>query len=220
MSLSVDAADMTSGPVRVYAITDSRRVPAIRGMRAVRVGRLAALITDGRRALAPTPTSLRRYHRTIAAIAAELPAALPVRYGTAMTEAELMMALGLRAASLTETLRRVRGRVQMTVRVLAADPPNRAPALPARPSETGRAYLRRRAATVRHIPGFDEVRTALRRWIEDERVERHGDVISVYHLVPRRAAVAYVRTAEGALARSTLRGVVSGPFPPYAFSAW
>ena len=63
------------------------------------------------------------------------------------------------------------------------------------------------------------MRSALGAWIVEERVERKGEVVSVYHLIRRQAAAAYGRAATAALARAGLRGVVSGPFPPYAFSA-
>ena len=79
--------------VTVYAITNSRTVPDIPGLRALRVGTLAALVTDTRRTPAPSPANLRRYHRTIAAIADALPAALPARFGTLMTEPELVPAV-------------------------------------------------------------------------------------------------------------------------------
>lgn len=209
--------------VTVYAITNSRTVPVIPRLRAVRVGTLAALVADTRRTPAPTPANLRRYHRTVAAIADALPAALPARFGTLMTEAELAIVLHARAPSLIAALRRVRGRVQMTLRLTGArsrrgEPSGPPPAKPV--TGSGLAYLRALAVRERDIPGFDGVRTQLRSWIEEERVERRGDVVSVYHLVPRRSAGAYARTAARSITDAGLRGVVSGPFPPYAFSAW
>ncbi len=225
--------------VTVYAITNSRTVPDIPGLRALRVGTLAALVTDTRRTPAPSPANLRRYHRTIAAIADALPAALPARFGTLMTEPELAIVLQARAPSLIATLRRVRGRVQMTLRLTSALRRRAGPSPldsargalsasrrggrsgppPAKPV-SGREYLRELAASDRDIPGFDTVRQALESWIEEERVERRGEVVTVYHLVPRRSSAAYARTATRSIPAAGLRGVVSGPFPPYAFSGW
>ena len=209
--------------VSVYAITSSRAVPAIRGMRVVRVGTLAALVTDTRRPPAPTPANLRRYHHVLAAIADAMPAALPARFGTTLTEPELALVLHMRSKSLADTLRRVRGRVQMTIRLTGA--PKQTENVVTRRAEkktarSGREYLLARAARERDLPGFNGIRDVLGRWIEEERIERRGNVVSVYHLVPRRTAAAYARAASEAIAAAGLRGIVSGPFPPYAFSGW
>ena len=212
---------MRSKAVSVYAVTNSRTVPDAPGLRPVRVGNLTALVANARRAPAPTAANLRRYHETIAAIAAVLPAVLPVRFGTIMTEPELVLVLRARAKSLTETLRRVRGGVQMTLRLAGVPQRQDAGAIrpPAGRARSGLDYLRQRAARERDVPGFEAVRSALDAWIVEERVERKGEVVSVYHLIRRQAAAAYGRAATAALARAGLRGVVSGPFPPYAFSA-
>jgi len=42
---------------------------------------------------------------------------------------------------------------------------------------------------------------------------------SVYHLVPRASAGVYRRALEAAARDAGLRVVVSGPWPPYAFSS-
>jgi Gas vesicle synthesis protein GvpL/GvpF len=209
-----------SRAVSVYAVTNSRTVPDAPGLRPVRVGNLTALVASARRAPAPTAANLRRYHETIAAIAAVLPAVLPVRFATIMTEPELVLVLRARAKSLTETLRRVRGGVQMTLR-LAGVPQQDAAAVrpPGGRARSGMDYLQQRAAREREVPGFEAVRSVLGAWIVEERVERKGEVVSVYHLIRRTAAPAYRRAATAALVRAGLRGVVSGPFPPYAFSA-
>jgi hypothetical protein len=212
--------------VRVYALTTSRLVPPIAGvqLRAVRVGMLTALVADARRVPAPTPANLRRYHHTIAAIADALPAALPARFGTVMAEAELAIIVHARAKSLTAALRHVHGAVQMTTRLIQEGAEQGTGGRGRRAGQSrpqsGVAYLRSRAAQEHDVPGFDSVRAAVQHWIRDERVERQGDIVSVYHLVPRRAAAAYARVAKERIAAAGLRAVVSGPFPPYAFSSW
>ena len=208
--------------VGVYAITGSRLIPETPGvrLRAVRVGALTALVSDVRRSPAPIPAHLRRYHGVIAAIADALPAVLPVRFGTVMTESELAIVLHSRAQTFGAALARVRGNVQMTVRLVTAhrDRPSTSP--PVRSMASGTSYLQSRAVSAREIEGFAPVRAALARWIRDERVDRSGAIVSVYHLVPRRSSSAYARAAERTLAAAGLRAVVSGPFPPYAFSSW
>ena len=209
--------------VSVFAITSSRAVPDVPGVRVVRVGRLAALVSDTRRPPAPTAANLRRYHRLLAEIADAVPAVLPARFGTTLTEPELAPVLRLRSKSLADTLRLVRGRVQMTIRLTGApERPGSVGTTRAAKKTTGsgREYLLDRAARARDLPGFNEIRPRLHRWIDEERIERRGHVVSVYHLVPRRSAAAYARAASEAIAAAGVRGIVSGPFPPYAFSGW
>ncbi|HTM02944.1 MAG TPA: GvpL/GvpF family gas vesicle protein [Vicinamibacterales bacterium] len=209
--------------VGVYAITGSRLIPETPGvrLRAVRVGALTALVSDVRRSPAPIAANLRRYHRAIAAIADAVPAVLPVRFGTVMTESELAIVLHSRARTFRSALAHVRGKAQMTVRLVTGNRGRRPLASPPVKSvASGTAYLQSRAAGAREIEGFAPVRAALARWIRDERVERNGAIVSVYHLVPRRSSSAYAGAAERTLAAAGLRAVVSGPFPPYAFSSW
>lgn len=214
---------MTSGTVTVYAITSSRIVPQIAGLRlrALRVGPLTALVASARRAPAPTTAALRRYHQTITAIAAALPAVLPARFGTRMTEPELATVLHLRAAAFRAALKQVSGRVQMTLRLTGTgtNTEQRAAGGGRTASrESGTAYLRS-LASQSQVPGFAPIREALGRFIKAERVEHQGAVTSIYHLVPRRSAGAYATAAAEALSASGMRAVVSGPFPAYAFTA-
>jgi hypothetical protein len=163
---------------------------------------------------------------------------------------ELRLVLRARQDTFRRALRAVRGRTQMTLRVaLTGDPGSgagdpgsgtgdpgsgtgasgsgilrpdpRSPIL--NPASLGTAYLRGRLeARVRQdtVPGFDPIRTAVRRWVRDERVERHGRVASIYHLVPRGSVDAYRRGVMRAAEAGGLRVLVSGPFPPYAFSTF
>ena len=88
---------------------------------------------------------------------------------------------------------------------------------------TGTDYLRTRAAAAareREVAGFEPIRSAVRRWIRDERVEKHARVASVYHLIPRASAESYRSAASRAAAASGTRSVISGPWPPYAFASW
>jgi hypothetical protein len=84
---------------------------------------------------------------------------------------------------------------------------------------SGTDYLKQRAAEQR-APELDPVRTSIATWIKDERVERRGAVVSVYHLVPRRSAEAYRSALERAADAQGVRLLVSGPWAPYAFTQW
>jgi hypothetical protein len=234
----------------VYAITPaSARLPAATGMRReplrlYRAGALAAVAGDIRGVPAATPDSLRMYDGTVRRLAASLPALLPVRFGTCVTDADDLRAiLRSRERSLRRALAHVRHRVQMTVRLLAdtgeADtesgptPSRSDSAAPAsadargggavRPS-AGTLYLRERADAARrarHVAEFEPIRSAVERWVRDERIERQGPKTSVYHLIPRAAASAYERAALRRARSMNLRIVVTGPWPPYAFvEAW
>ena len=224
----------------VYAIIDGARVPPpvvepSARLRAINVGRIAAVVGHRRHAPAPTLRNIRQYHRTVSAIAATVPAILPARFGTLVVEEELSFILRTRAASLRTALKHVRGRVQMTARV-----PNRSGELPPGTeaheapdleggSKSGRSgsdgpgtrYLRNRVS-----PEDRETRrllTPLRRsvqgWVHDEQVLDRAGVTSVYHLVSRRSAATYARALRAAAQKAGLDIVVSGPFPPYAFAA-
>jgi hypothetical protein len=221
----------------VYAVASppDRRV-AVKGvggerLRAVTVGRITAVIGELPRAPTPIDAALRKYDRVVQALSLRLSALLPARFGTCVQDlAELSFILQSRQETFQHSLQAVRGRAQMTVRVMpgSAAPENEsAPAVTgagprvAAPGSGGAEYLRSRAAAAareREVPGFESVRTAVRHWVRDERVERHGSVSSVYHLVPRGQARRYRLAVEHAAHDAGLRVMVSGPWPPYAFS--
>jgi hypothetical protein len=225
--------------VCLYAIssptTGRIAVAGMRGepLRAVAVGSVAAIVGELRRTPGRTTTNLQRYDRTMRALSARVPALLPARYGTWLrSHDELLLILAERQRSLRRGLARVRHRVQMTARVLQqpveADLQVRSRARatgglqgPPLPESSGRAYLRRLArdaARARQVAGFGPLRTAVSRWVREERVEKHGRVASVYHLIPRGAAQAYRDALERAARRSGIRVMVSGPWPAYAFA--
>lgn len=203
-------------------------------LRVVRERALAAVVTDRAGGRSPTAGTLRRYDRLMQELAERFPAILPVRFGTRMAEDELRSVLASRRSALTSALAHVRKRVQMTVRVVRrnSDREREVPVPPASrlPPEggserrlTGRDYLRSRAraaAARREVPGFEPVRSAVARWVRDERVERRAGVASVYHLIPRSSADAYRRAAQTSAASLGVTAIVSGPWPPYAFAAF
>jgi hypothetical protein len=185
----------------------------------ITVGGISAVVGESRRVQRPTSAVLSRYAAIVGRIGERAAAVVPARFGTEVTNVdELTSILRLRQSGLARTLRHVRHRVQMTVRVIGlrkVDPPK-----PARRT-TGTAYLRDRAtaATLLYaLPDIEPVRAAIARWVRDERVDVHERVTTVYHLVPRQSAVAYARAIEAAAERAGVRAIVSGPWPPYAFS--
>jgi hypothetical protein len=216
----------------VYALADpSLAVSRLRGLageplRAVTIGKVAAVIGSVRQPPAATTGQLHEYDAIMRALSSKTRAILPARYGTAMSDiAEIEQVLDRRQQPLRRALRHVRGRAQMTVRVIgtASREAVARPAAPPHPVDErpGAAYLRERAAEaarLRHVPGFERVRASVDRFVRDERVEKRGDVASVYHLIPRAAAASYRRAMDVAARQSRLRVVISGPWPPYAFT--
>ena len=80
--------------------------------------------------------------------------------------------------------------------------------------------MQQRAAEMQ-IPGAEPLRSAVKKWVRAERVERldRGRMAgSIYHLVPRRAVPNYRTALERAARTGDLTIVISGPWPPYAFA--
>jgi hypothetical protein len=202
--------------ILVYGVTSARaRVAA--PLRLVTDGGVAAIVREVRRGPAAGEAALRAYDRQVTALASRLPALLPARFATTFADLEeLRLVLRARQRSLRRALRAVRGRAQMTIRFANARPPGAAPNSQAE-GMSGAAYLRARAAA-RAVPGFEPLRAAVRRWVRDERVENHGRVASVYHLVPRASVDAYRAALVRAADAAGDRVLVTGPYPPYAFA--
>lgn len=237
----------------VYAVAAANpravieRAAAAEGLKVVKAGPLAAIVRTGVRQSAATAVNLRKYEAVIRKLDSRLPAILPARFGTCLVDVdEITWVLQGRRLGFLRTLRHVRRRAQMTLRVVqattrtatllvAAHPENRSRGRTSRSGSSapirrplasagpGAAYLHSRvaaAARAREVPGFDPVRQAVSRWVRDERVEVRASISTVYHLVPRSAVVAYRSSAERAATAAGLRIVVTGPWPPYAFADW
>lgn len=220
----------------VYAVTPTptagRRRASVAPRQAIAAGRVTAVAGWSRRDPIPSPANLRRHDAVVRALWSTQAAVLPARFGTTFGSIEeLKTALNAREASLRASLARVRGRAQMTVRLLSGSAlktpvstsnPTMEPASfgTPKPATSGTAYLRALAAEAarsRVVPGFEPLRDAVRRWVRDEQVDK-ADVITVYHLIPRRSAAAYRRALDRAAVAAGMRVVITGPHPPYAFA--
>ena len=204
----------------VYALTTPPRGPLrLRGLegerlRIVSVGHIGAVVGDLRRVPRATHDHLERYDAVMRRLSDRYASILPARFGTCLDSEELAFILRSRQQSFHAALRHVRGRAQMTVRII--DPPSRP--LSGAP-QTGTDYLRRRSAAA-SIPALTSLRATAKRWVRDERVEQRGRIATVYHLIPRGGAEAYRRAVVDRAMQMRLRAIVSGPFPPYAFAEW
>ncbi len=168
--------------------------------------------------------ALRAQHAIVAQVAKRVDAILPARFGSFVDRAELARLVALRRGAIVEALDLVRGRVQMTVRLLDLEGAATAPA-PAAPS-TGTAYLegRRRATAVREHPRLDAVADAVKGTVRATRREPgQGRVaVTLYHLVDRADVPAYARALASATEEGAGSVSVTGPWPPFAFvpSLW
>jgi hypothetical protein len=184
--------------IELYAITDHSAppLPELAPLRLVVTGELAAVF-----ALAndeePTPDSLWRHEEIVEALMADRDL-LPVRYGTRFADEQTAAgAVASRAADLTAALDRVRGAVELSLRVLDTREPPTDDAL-----ETIHAPLAElsRATAQRPTRAPSELlRSAY-------LVDRDG-VVPFADLVGRLQA-----------AHPDLRLLCTGPWPAYSFA--
>jgi hypothetical protein len=195
-------------------------------LRATRIGAIDAIVGEVATVPRPTDKNLRTYDRLLSLIWGRSPAVLPARFGTVVRDrAELEVILADRQETLRSRLQLVRNRAQMTIRIVqgAGDrgqgsASTRLQAGPSDPQSRGRSYLEQRARTAHDVPEFAPVREAVRRWVKAERVERQGNIATIYHLVPRGSAERYQESIRRAARDGGVRLLVSGPWPAYAFA--
>ena len=203
---------VSPGPGRVR-----RRGVAGESLRVVTIGSVSAVVGDVKRVPRPTEDRLRAYDRLMRALATECAAVLPARFGTVFREPdELALVMRSRQQSLRRMLRHVRNRAQMTIRMaVPSDAGSRRPSGLRTGAVTGTEYLASRALSV---PGSEVLRAVVRRWVRDERVEQRASVASIYHLIPRSSVNAYRAALDRVAHDAGMRLLVTGPWPPYAFS--
>ena len=207
------------------AVPPRGRWRGLRGepLRFVRVTGLVLAVGPMSRAPAPKLSTLRRHDAVVRRLASAVPAVLPARFGTLVTDgAALRELIAPLAAALRRALAQVAGREQMTLRLYGSAPRGDVAAAPL-PSGPGTRYLTARsAATLRALPELARLRGTLAGLVRAERIEPSQTpplLGSVYHLVDRDQRRAY----QHALRRVTcqladLRVVPSGPWAPYAFA--
>jgi hypothetical protein len=211
--------------VYVYAFVDmSLPLASIEGrtIEIVDIEQIHAAIERSADAPSLSEDALRRQHAIVQRLARRVNAIVPVRFGAVLDESELAEIVRLRAGALREALAHVRGRVQMTVRMLL-DSSGATAERPGRPRPTsGTAYLlERRASAVRSRPAtMNIVCDAVRTMVCDERTDldpASGHAV-VAHLI-ERADVRRYRARTASFAREMPgRITVTGPWAPFAFA--
>jgi hypothetical protein len=207
--------------IELYAITDNPGppLPDVAALETVPIDGLAAVFAPAGESEA-SPEALWRHEEVMEALMADRDL-LPARYGTRLEdEAALARAIEDRRDELAAALDRVRGAVELSVRVAAASTPP-APVVPAR-AEGGAEYLRARArAEATHERTADAVHEPLSTLSRASVVgrPRPPELFRGAYLVERgavepfTAAVARLQDADAGL-----NILCTGPWPPYSFA--
>jgi hypothetical protein len=207
----------------VYALLDAPLAGRLRGARRMEFVGGGGLFAAVERHAAPPALSektLRSQHRRVVALARAARAILPVRFGAWVDADELARLLRLRRGVLRDALKAVRGKEQMTVRVLGrAEAPS-----PVRARDSGTAYLLARAASARPVvpPVAKVIQRAVAPLVASETLDPGvGEIqVTLNHLVSRGSSRRYRSLIASAIADLDAGPpvVVTGPWPPFAFA--
>ena len=186
-------------------------------LQAIDIGRVSAIVEVVREAPAVTEAALRRQHAVVTRLAQRTDALLPVRFGAVLAPTVVDARVKAVEKTVVAALRRVRGCVQMTVRVHA--PAARQTGAAA--GSPGTAYLaarsERRGALRSIAARIDRVASGV---LVDERIdEGRGELVgTVYHLVRSKDVERYRNRLEAAApSLAPARLSVTGPWPVFAF---
>jgi hypothetical protein len=170
------------------------------------------VVSEHGAAVEPSEEAVLAHARVVEALMPHADALLPARFGLAFADTgELEQALREKAGSLEESLERVRGRVELGIRVVGEQsaPPS---------AENGREYLEARR---RQLAAADEFHESL---AEQARASARGNssgrlVLSGAYLVDPGSIPAF-REAVGELESEhpSLSFALTGPWPPYSFA--
>ena len=205
--------------IELYAITDDAGppLPAVAPLREVTSHGLAAVYAQATDE--PVSPELLWRHEEVVEALMEARDLLPVRYGTRLAgEADAERALAERHDEFAEALDRVRGCVEVSLRVLGEQPE---PATSR--ADSGAEYMRARggtaaardsAARLLHDPLSRLARASMTR-----PVAEGAELLRAAYLVDRGAVVDFAaQVAELQDANPELQLLCTGPWPPYSFA--
>jgi hypothetical protein len=207
----------------VYAIVEPGvRLPRVAGHRIERVELGGVAAAAERRTKAPplSEKALRDQYRVVASVHQRVNAIVPVRFGALVERDELERIASLRGRMLVAALRNVKGKSQMTVRLLGSAPA-RPPAMPA---ASGTDYLLSRAESNRPAvpPLADAIRRSVAAIVSAESIDpgRESIEVTINHLVPNGRLARYRSRVEAVAFESSSPAsvMISGPMPPFAFA--
>ena len=169
---------------------------------------------------AASEAALRTQHAIVERLHRRFDAVLPARFGSFVPLEQLRQIVRPRRADLRKALRRVRGRVQMTVRIVT---PAATPApIVVRTPPSGTDYLnaRRAALSASRPPLAAAVSAAVSPLVHDERVETdpaHGRT-ALFHMIERADARRYRASVRRVPVPRDEALTVTGPYAPFAFA--
>jgi len=200
-------------------------------VREVRTGEMSAWVSDVPDVVMSPSVARARAHDDVVRDAMARATPVPARFGQVLPgDADLIRLLTERRGSLLDSLARVRGCVEMTVRILLAgrtDDPRPAP------RESGSAYLRwvreKQQARQSITDQAEFLRAALARAVEELGVVRDARwttvtpgarSLEVAHLVPRELIARHREVVRATVERDNrMKVMLSGPWAPYTFCA-
>lgn len=195
--------------IELVAITDDPTPPAP-PLRVLRCGELAVLYTGVEDAAVSADVLWRR--EALLESLMEERDLLPIRFGTRVADPEAAArALAPRRDELAAGLARVRGAVELAIRLHAREHE----AQPA-PTASGREYMAAKAARTRAATALHEALAELAR----ANVLQHGwELLRSAYLVDRGGVRAFTgRVAELQREHPDLALLCTGPWPPYSFA--
>jgi hypothetical protein len=221
----------------LYAITDRPEMPIPAGpglegacLFSLSYRDISAVVSPLAQArVPPTEANLWRHEAVVETLMADR-TVLPVRFGTVLTnEAAVQAALAAHYTDFVASLKLVRGRVELGLRVLWDDDPPAPQSPPAPRKRSGRSYLLARLAAERQAQAWrqraealaTEIDTALtfrtvrstRRVLVTPRL-----LLTAAYLVEHDQVPIFRREVERlSVAHPTLHFLCTGPWPPYSF---
>lgn len=184
----------------------------------VPLGPVAAVVAQAEGALEPTDEHVLAHARVIDALARELDAVLPVRFGRGFRDlSELESAVAPHALELAQRLEDVRGCVEIGLYVVAPDQH-------AEQAASGREYMQHRLRDLArleslahdiHAPLAERARAATR-----TRGVGTTALLRAAYLVPAAGVDDFRAAVEAAQRRyDDLAFACTGPWPPYSFAS-
>jgi hypothetical protein len=200
--------------IELYAITEAPPPPHLpEGLRAIASAGLVAVYATADEQEA-TPAALWRREELIESLMEDDCDLLPVRFGSRVQdEAAVIRVLDALRESLTGALERVRGAVELSVRVLGEHEDDD------HPPAAGGAYIRAKA---KRGSIADSIHSQLGGHARATVIHGSGareELLRAAYLVDRGSVQAFTeRIAQIQRERPQLRVLCTGPWPPYSFT--
>jgi hypothetical protein len=176
-----------------------------------RAGDFDLVVSEHAAEVEPTEEAVLAHARVVEELLPLAGAVLPARFGVGFEDGtSLERAVGDRAADLDKSLDRVRGRVEVGVRVVGDQTPP--------PAETGREYLEARQ---RQLAAIDELHDSLAaRALAATRGNSRGQLVMSGAYLVDPDGIPEFQKAVGALQSEhpQLTFALTGPWPPYSFA--